>query len=111
MAKPVTITLQSQLQWKAGLNPESGRWIAVCDEMNLVMEANSLDELHSLINEAIQILLMDLLRDNELDRYLRERGWKALNVPRKLPADEDLRFDVPWELVARNALDSERRTH
>ena len=79
--------------------------------MNLVMEADTLDELYSVIDEAIQLMLVDLLRDNELDQFLREHGWNAPNVPLQVKP-EDVKFDVPWELIAEGARnDSERHPH
>ncbi len=77
--------------------------------MNLCIEADSLDELHRLIPETMRLLMFDLLADNELDAFLRERGWQAIGG---LPArpQEDLRFQVPWELIVPGATgDSERR--
>ena len=79
--------------------------------MNLVLEADTLDELYGVIDEAMQVLLVDLLRDNELEQFLREHGWHALNVPFQVKP-EDVKFDVPWELIAEGARDdSERRPH
>jgi len=79
--------------------------------MNLVMEADSLDELHSVIDEAMQLMLVDLMRDNELDQFLREHGWHAQDMPAQA-RPEDVQFNVPWELIAEGTRrDSERRTH
>ncbi len=102
----------AQLQWRASLAP-SGVWIGVCDAMNLSTEANSLDELHSVINESIQLLFFDLLTDNELDRFLSDHGWKAAQmIPHHVANQADIKFDVPWELVAegqRPSRDPKRR--
>ena len=111
----VVIHLQSQVVqvvWRAVRSPTSRRWIGVCDALNLVTEADSLDELHSVIPESIHLLLEDLLSENELDRYLKERGWTAENVPPSPAQAKDVQFDVPWELVAEGAVrDPERRAH
>lgn len=105
----VKIEGSAQVQWRAERG-ESGRWIAVCQPMSLVTEADSLDELHSVINESMQLLLVDLLKDNELEPFLREHGWKA-----HLPTTVDpsvVQFNVPWQLVAEGSLnDSARRSH
>ena len=105
----VTIIVQGQIQWRAARSP-SQRWVGICDAMNLAMEANSLDELHSLINETMHLLLTDLLRDNELERYLTERGWRARGM-RTSQKVRDVEFDVPWELIAEGARGSERRAN
>jgi hypothetical protein len=107
----VQIQAKAQVQWRAQKSPTSKRWIGVCEPMNLVMEADSLDELHGVIDEAMQLLLVDLLRDNELEQFLREHGWRARDIPVQAKP-EDVRFDVPWELIAEgNRRDSERRAH
>lgn len=78
--------------------------------MNLVLEADTTDELRSLINESVQLLLLDLLEDNELDDFLRKHGWAlASEVVRD---GDNVRFDVPWELlVSGNTRDTEHQTH
>src|SRR5262245_12205200 len=99
----VQIVGRAQVQWRAQ-RQSSGRWSAVCQPMNLGTEADSLDELHSVINEAMQLLLVDLLKDNELEAFLREHGWQA-----RVPAGVDpsaVEFNVPWQLVADGSRDS-----
>jgi hypothetical protein len=102
-----TVTVQAKVEWRARRSSTSARWIGECEPLNLSMEADSLDELHSLIPEAIHLLMVDLFEDNELDRYLRERGWHAVGMP--AGPDGDVEFDVPWYLVAEGARDSQRR--
>ena len=107
----VQIQGQAQLQWRAQRSIVSRRWIGVCEPMHLVMEADSLDELHSVIDEAMQLMLVDLLRDNELDTFLREHGWRAQDIPIQT-RPEDVEFSVPWQLIAEGTRrDSERRPH
>jgi hypothetical protein len=97
-----TITLvrqhgQATVQWQATKSTASKRFIGVCPPMNLSIEADSLDELYSLIPETIHILMRDLLEDNEIQPFLREIGWQ---FPGELPKpSEDVRIHVPWELV------------
>jgi hypothetical protein len=79
--------------------------------MNLVTEADSLDELHSVIDEAMQLLLVDLLRDNELEPFLREHGWQAHHLPGKGSELKDVQFSVPWKLVAEGTRDTARAAH
>lgn len=101
---------KAQVQWRAQRNPASGRWIGICEAMNLVTEADSENELRSLIDETMQLLLGDLLRDNELEQFLSERGWRI----RKPPAETDpaeVKFKMPWQLVREGQRDTQRRTH
>jgi hypothetical protein len=109
MAEPQKITIQTQVEWRAKRSATSERWIGECEALNLSMEADTLDELHGLIPETIHLLMVDLLEDNELDRYLKEKGWRAIGIPAK--PDGDIEFDVPWYLVAEGARGSQRRAY
>jgi len=114
MAQQRIVTLtqqkgQAQLQWVTAKGASSKKHvIGVCEPMNLVVEADSLDELYSLIPETLHLMLFDLLVDNELDGFLREIGWQ---VQGELPAKptEDLRFDVPWQLVVPGEMNGRQR--
>lgn len=93
------VLIRAQVQWQAYRSPTSDLWIGRCEAMDLWMEADSLDELHSLIDEAMTNLLAHLLRDNELEGYLSERGWESSRVDRSDDQPE-VDFAVPWQLVA-----------
>jgi nicotinate-nucleotide pyrophosphorylase len=99
------------VRWTMTKNRKSGRIVAVCDALNLTLEADTEDELRSLIPEAIHVLMLDLFEDDELSKFLKDRGWQALNLPER--HDGDIGFDVPWQLVAARGArrDSERRAH
>ena len=106
----VTIEVKTQLEWKT-FRTDKGerRWVGVCDAMNLSAEADSLDDLHSVIAETIHCVLLDLIEDNEFDRYLLERGWRANNVPGQI--SDDVQFNLPWGMNVAGIHDSERRAH
>ena len=110
MAHIVKVEVDSQLQWRATQSAASGRWIGVCDALSLVMEADSLDELYSVIHEAVQLLMTDLLEDDELTQYFRARGWRAANMPSRSDI-RDVQFLVPWQLIAEGADGSKRVAH
>jgi hypothetical protein len=105
------VTIEAKnVQWRVMRGANTRHLIAVCDALNLCLEAESETELRSLIPEAMHTLMVDLFEDNEIEQYLREKGWRALNLPAR--PDGDIRFDVPWELIAEGARrDSERRAH
>jgi len=103
------VKIEGNVQWKA-IQTRSGKWIGVCDAINLVLEADSLDELHSLIPEGLHLLLRDLVKDNEFDSFLREQGWST-NADR-VPKDENVEFDLPWHLlVPGGKIDSARQAN
>jgi hypothetical protein len=98
MAITVRVEVKGQVPWIVTQGSSSKNWIAVCDPMNLALEANSLDELYSVINEGVHLLFLDLVRDNELNEYLSERGWQAHGMPQG-PVNEDINFQVPWHML------------
>lgn len=104
----VKLELGGEVRWTARESAESGRWIAECESLNLAMEADSLDELHSLSNEAMQLLLDDLYRDGELEAFLEARGWRALDMPNRLE-DDEIDFDFPWNFTFPRAGDGPER--
>ena len=59
------VTIQANVLWVRLQSASSKRVIGVCDMLNLSLEADSEDELQSLIPEAMNLLLIDLLGDNE----------------------------------------------
>ena len=107
----IVIEVKSTIEWTATQSETSARWIAECEALGICVEGESLDELHSLIPEANFALLVDLLEDNELQRFLMERGWEAVNMPQG-PVNDDIEFSIPWNLVAPGTTrGSERRAH
>jgi len=103
------VQIQANIQWQVMQTP-ANHYVGVCHPMNLSMEADSLDQLHSIINETLQLLFEDLLHDNELEAYLREHGWHANNIPiGHVPGD--VKFEVPWEMIMSTSGDSMRRSH
>jgi hypothetical protein len=107
MAIVVKVEVKGQLGWIV-THTKSGSWIGVCDPMNLALEADSLDELYSVINEGVHLLFQDLVKDNEFNQYLRERGWQAHGMPAG-PTTENINFQVPWQMLVGAPDDIARR--
>ena len=109
----IVIEVQSTLEWTAVRSNSCGKWIAECEPLDLVIEGDTLEELYSVIGEASSVLFTDLFADNELEDFLRDRGWHAVNLPSgSIAESEDLEFSVPWNLVAEGGYrGSERHTH
>lgn len=83
MSEAQVALIEGQIAWRVKQMEQSKRRLGVCDELNLSIEAESLDELNSLISETVHLLMADLLEDNELHDFLRERGWKTDALPKK----------------------------
>ena len=88
------ININAQLVWKTYKTP-SGHWVAECDAVNLSMQAETLDEMYSLIGEGLSRLFSDLIADNELDQFLKERGWKSETMIDK--GEGGPRVRIPWD--------------
>lgn len=95
------IHVNANLQWRAERGRGSDHWIGFCDALGISTEAESLDELHTLIPEAIHLLMVDLFEDNELDEFLHERGWSS-NVGDHADGNE-VEIQVPWFMVTAGA--------
>ena len=94
----IQIRVQSEIQWIATASEAPGLWVAHCEPLGISLTAESLDEMHSLIDEASQLLFLDLFEDNELDRFLTERGWESSIAP--TDKTDDIEFLVPWNMIA-----------
>lgn len=106
----IIINVEATLQWIAKRGDRTDRLIAVCDPLGLAVEAESEEELQSLMQESLHLLFTDLIADNEFDQFLSEKGWSSNRTPDL--TDEEVHFQVPMELVmlaGRNGF--EQRTH
>ena len=90
------VNIKARFPWTIR-EPESPdrRWIAVCDPLNLALEANTFSELRSVINEAVTLLLCDLYVDGELEEFFRQRGWEISSLPPPGTDPKDVQFVLP----------------
>ena len=101
------IRIDTNLAWRAEQGLKSNRWVGFCDALGITTEADTLDELHSLIPEAIHILMVDLVEDGDFDEFLNDRGWTSSSEE----GVGDLEVRVPWFLVANGANGQPRQAH
>jgi predicted RNase H-like HicB family nuclease len=110
MARQIQLVkIEAQLQWQAR-RAHGGNWVAVCEPLKLTFQAESWANLMEDIALGIDAMLKDLLSTNELDRFLRDRGWNAIGP---LPTQvSGVRFDVPFHVAqAAEGHGSQRRVH
>ena len=110
MSPDRVVEIQANVAWQV-FKAASGRWLAMCEDLNLTLEADSEEELHSLIPEALALLMSDLLGDDELDAYLRSKGWSATGGLHAVGHADDVTINLPWHIISGGANDSERRAH
>lgn len=94
-----TIKIAARVVWIAtqtSAKPE--RWMGVCEELGISTEGETLDELHSLIPETIHLLMTDLVQDDELDAFLREKGWSHTADP-VVPGNTEPNIVLPWQMT------------
>lgn len=104
-----TVEVNAQLQWVFYRDEPSRRWIGVCDALKLTVEGETHADLRENIEDTLDLLMLNLLQENELDRFLTQHGWSLEKRP---PFDsQDVQFDVPFELIARQANRSARSIH
>lgn len=112
MAQLRVVHINAQVQWVFTQDAPSGRWVAVCDPLGLTVEGHTHAEMREHIDEAINLVLKNMVVTGEIERFLRERGWRAMSKmpsPREM-ADERVQFDVPIELIANRANNGSSRT-
>ena len=99
----INIQVESSIAWTA-FESVSGYLIAECPALGIVLEGESFEEIHSLAQETLSLLFLDLLKSGELDEFLRQRGWQAKGVPVPAPQkSNELHFAIPPELLPAQA--------
>jgi len=90
-------------------------WIAECGPLGIVLESESLDDIHQQAAEAVHLLLVDLVESGDLEEFLKERKWRM--VPSRRADDERASASIPylpWGMTipeSRNHYDLQTSTH
>ena len=104
------IKIKAKLQWVVTRTP-SGALVGVCAPLGLASQGKDQLDLWLNIQESLQLVLNDLLRNGELDEFLRVRGWRVMtSLPSKASVGP-VPFDVPFELISQAQHDSARAAH
>ena len=72
------VQVQGQVRWEFYQDAKSGRWIAVCQPLALVLEADSHTELRENIEDSLRLFLRSVFADGQFASFLKERGWVAV---------------------------------
>ncbi|HEV2268994.1 MAG TPA: hypothetical protein VGR92_06015 [Steroidobacteraceae bacterium] len=94
---PIPIRIEVNLQWQV-TTTGSGMLVGICPPLGLSTQGQDQFDLSQNIQEALQLMMNELLRSGELDSFLRGHGWRASGVPRQ-PTNARVPFDVPFQLV------------
>jgi hypothetical protein len=79
----VRVRIDANLPWRYTIG-RGGNYVAVCDPLKLTLQAESWDELMEDTSDVLNSIFHDLLRANELDRFLRDHGWAAFQTARRM---------------------------
>lgn len=108
MQQQQIVRIQAKVDWRA-VRAKGGSWVAACDPLKITLQSETWAELMEDIALALDAMLNEMLKSNELERFLKDRGWKLVgtvpNRPRKV------RFDVPFipAVVSGNGFQRELR--
>lgn len=96
------VRCEAQVAWAAFRDPDSGRWVGVCHDLNLTVEGSTWADLQIEANEALLLLLRDLFETGELDQFLTAHHWRCEPPPHGT-APGDVIFDVPATITPTTA--------
>lgn len=102
--------IEGNVEWRYRFVEDANRWIGVCDTLDIVMEAESKEELHSVIPETLNLLFAHLIADNEFEALLRTHGWSASGKPAPVETD-DLEVVIPTNIIPEISDGSPRHAH
>lgn len=92
--KKAVIEIKGNVAWKY-FQSESSKWIGICDSLSLTLQADSYSELVAEIGEAMEMMFNDLLATDELENFLRVRGWQMSPTLKGIPKNTPVTFDMP----------------
>ena len=67
--------LKGEVTWYCEHDTTCGKWVGICDDLSLTVQADTQRELHSSIWEAMDELFKMLVEEGELKNFLVEHGW------------------------------------
>jgi predicted RNase H-like HicB family nuclease len=88
----IRVQVQGNVQWQ--VRPAGNSWIGVCEPLQLTVQGDTYGDLMATISETLDAVLTDLMKSNELPRFLQSHGWAlATPLPEKT---KNVKFDVPF---------------
>lgn len=77
----VKVTFPSPVHWSIYPSRTSDRFIAECKEFGLILEADSPEEIPELTVEAMSLLMLSLIEENDFEQFFIEHGWPENKRP------------------------------
>ena len=106
MFRKVQIHIEGSVQWAVLRDHETGRYLGVCNELNLNAVGDTWGEFLACAEEAMELLLTELLKAGELESYLQRRGFRAVPLAGRMPGPHArVRWDIPFEITRRTRVE------
>ena len=99
---------RGQFPWTV-IRAQGGHWVAVCEPFGLTIQSDTWASLMEDIAHALNALLADLLEEGELDRFLKDRGFRLVGPPPSKP--DDTWFDIPFSATRTTDRDLQAALH
>lgn len=108
MIPATVVRIEGNLAWEC-LRAQSGEWVAVCDPLKLTLQSDTFANLMEDISLTLNDIFKDLVASNEFDRFLQDRGWRAVgSIPQ---APENVQFDMPFFTAMMGSRDAQANLH
>ena len=94
----IEFKIGAEIQWY--IREYDDCWVAKCEPLKLVAEADTIDELKEIIAETLATLFEDLIRDGDLEDFLQEVGWTKMTTLPKIKREDlehGMQLRVPFE--------------
>lgn len=76
---------------------QSGKWIAICEELGTAIQANTIEDANEIILEAVKLHLQGLIEEGIFKRFISENHIKVHKTPTPKERIEIHRFSVPYK--------------
>lgn len=73
--EPIKVQIKGQVPFSVLLTKNSN-YVGICEPLKLTLQANTFSNLMEDMALTLDAIFKDLLSSNELDKFLRDKGWK-----------------------------------
>ena len=87
------VKIESKIKWNCS-RAKGGNWVADCNPLGLTIQSETWVTLMDDIAHTLNAMFRDLLKSQELSRFLRDRGWRSIGRMPSKPTN--VWFDVPF---------------
>jgi hypothetical protein len=108
MPVQTTILVDANILWQV-FRSKNENWLGICEPLKLTIQSDTYADLMEDIGLALDGLLKEMLATNELNSFLRDRGWQLVGA---FPnPQQHVRFDVPFVPAMMGANGPQRELH